>query len=80
MKKICLIGAFDTKGPEYAFVRAHILARGHEVIAVNIGVMGSTDLFPVDVEADKVAEAGERRELGKLQAIEALLAAHELVG
>lgn len=58
MKKICLIGAFDTKGPEYAFVRGQILARGHEVLAVNTGVMGSTDLFSVDVEADKVAEAG----------------------
>ena len=66
MKKICLIGAFDTKGPEYAFVREHILARGHEVIAVNIGVMGSTDLFPVDVEADKVAESG-RGNLEQLQ-------------
>ena len=61
MKKICLIGAFDTKGPEYEFVRRGILARGHEVLTVNTGVMGSTDLFPVDVEADKVAEAGGDR-------------------
>ena len=58
MKTICLIGAFDTKGPEYAFVREQILARGLEVLTVNTGVMGTTDLFPVDVEADKVAEAG----------------------
>lgn len=58
MKKICLIGAFDTKGPEYAFVRECILARGHEVLAVNTGVLGSSDLFPVDVEAENVAEAG----------------------
>ena len=56
--KICLIGSFDTKGPEYAFVREQILARGHEVFTVNTGVMGTTDLFPVDVEADKVVEAG----------------------
>jgi uncharacterized protein (UPF0261 family) len=66
MKKICLIGAFDTKGPEYAFVREQILARGHEVIAVNTGVMGSTDLFPVDVEADELATAGGG-DLGQLQ-------------
>ena len=66
MKTICLIGAFDTKGLEYAFVREQILARGHEVLAVNTGVMGSTDLFPVDVEADKVAEAGGGR-LDQLQ-------------
>ncbi|MBN2034853.1 MAG: Tm-1-like ATP-binding domain-containing protein [Deltaproteobacteria bacterium] len=58
MKKICMIGAFDTKGSEYAFVREQILARGHDVLTVNTGVMGSTKLFSVDVEADKVAEAG----------------------
>ena len=58
MKTICLIGAFDTKGSEYAFVREQILARGQEVLTVNTGVMGSTDLFPVDIEADKVADAG----------------------
>lgn len=59
MKRICLLGAFDTKGPEYAFVREQILARGHEVLTVNTGVMGSTDLFPVDVEADRMAAAGD---------------------
>lgn len=58
MQKICLIGAFDTKGREYGFLRQRILDRGHEVLAVNTGVMGSTDLFPVDVEAEEVARAG----------------------
>ncbi|MFZ7112631.1 MAG: Tm-1-like ATP-binding domain-containing protein [Desulfatiglandales bacterium] len=58
MKRICMIGAFDTKGVEYAFVRERILAGGHEVVSVNTGVMGSTDLFPVDVSAGEVAEAG----------------------
>lgn len=58
MKKvICLIGAFDTKGPEYAFVRERILERGHDVLTVNTGVLGTTDLFPVDVEAGAVAAA-----------------------
>lgn len=57
MKKICLIGAFDTKGPEYAFVRQRILSAGKEVITVNTGIMGTTDLFPVDIEADVVARA-----------------------
>ncbi len=61
MKRICLIGAFDTKGLEYAFMREQIIARGYKVLAVNTGVMGSTNLFPVDVEADKVAEAGGGR-------------------
>lgn len=58
MKSICLIGAFDTKGKEYAFLRDQIIARGHEVFTVNTGITGSTDLFPVDVEAYHVARAG----------------------
>ena len=58
MKTICLIGAFDTKAAEYAFVRELILARGHKVLTVNTGIMGSTILFPVDVEARDVARAG----------------------
>ena len=58
MKTICLVGAFDTKGAEYGFVRQQILARGHRVLTVNTGIMGSTDLFPVDVQAYDVAQAG----------------------
>jgi len=57
-KTICLIGAFDTKGEEYAFVREQILSRGHKVFTVNTGVLSSTNLFPVHVEADRVAESG----------------------
>ena len=55
---IGLIGAFDTKGAEYAFVRDAILARGHNVVAINTGVMGATKLFPVDVGAADIAAAG----------------------
>ena len=58
MKKICMIGSFDTKGREYAFLREQILARGHAVVTVNTGVLGSTNLFPVDIEADEVTLAG----------------------
>jgi uncharacterized protein (UPF0261 family) len=57
-KTILMIGAFDTKGTEYAFLREQILARGHAVLAANTGVLGSTDMFPVDVEADEIARAG----------------------
>ena len=55
---VLLVGAFDTKGSEYAFVREQILADGLKVLTLNTGVLGSTDLFPVDVEADQVATAG----------------------
>ena len=52
MAKILMVGAFDTKGPEYAFLREQILARGHEVMAINTGVIGEADAFAVDISAD----------------------------
>jgi uncharacterized protein (UPF0261 family) len=58
MPTVLLIGAFDTKGAEYDFLRNQILAGGCDVRAVNTGSLGTTDLFPVDVEADEVARAG----------------------
>jgi uncharacterized protein (UPF0261 family) len=57
-KTILIIGAFDVKGREYAFLREHILAQGYAVLTVNTGVLGATDLFPVDIPAEDVAEAG----------------------
>ena len=57
-KTICIIGAFDTKGEDHAFVREEILTRGHQTLMVNIGVLGSTTFFPVDYESEDVAKAG----------------------
>ncbi|NQV28279.1 MAG: Tm-1-like ATP-binding domain-containing protein [Rhodopirellula sp.] len=57
-KRVLMLGTFDSKGAEYAFLRERILACGGEVVSVNAGVDGSTELFPVDVEAESVAEAG----------------------
>ena len=54
---IVILGAFDTKASEYAFLRDTIVSQGGEVLTVNTGVLGSTDLFPVDVEAEEVASA-----------------------
>lgn len=58
MPRVLLIGTFDSKGAEYAFLRERILAQGCEVLAINAGVDGSTSLFPVDIEAPEVASAG----------------------
>ena len=58
MPTILLLGAFDTKDVDYDFVRAEVLRRGHEVVTVNTGVLGSTERFTIDVEADEVASAG----------------------
>jgi uncharacterized protein (UPF0261 family) len=57
-KTVLIIGAFDSKGREYAFLRQQILARGCAVLTLNTGVLDSTDLFPVDIEANQVAQAG----------------------
>lgn len=56
--RVLMVGTFDSKGPEYAFLRERLLAGGCDVIAMNAGVDASTDLFPVDVEAAAVADAG----------------------
>ena len=57
-KTVCILGAFDTKGLEYAVLREQILSQGADIVTINTGVMGSTDLFPIDIEADEVAAAG----------------------
>ncbi len=57
-KTICIIGAFDTKGEDHAFLRDEILKRGHQTLTINIGVLGSTTLFPVDYQSEDVAKVG----------------------
>jgi uncharacterized protein (UPF0261 family) len=56
-KTICIIGAFDTKGEDHAFLREEVVNRGHRVLTINLGVLGSTTLFPVDFEAEEVVKA-----------------------
>src|SRR5688500_13290850 len=58
MPAVLVIGAFDTKGAEYDFLLRQVASQGCGVLTMNVGVMGTTDLFPVDVEADEVARAG----------------------
>lgn len=57
-KTILIVGAFDVKGEEYAFIRTQIEAQGCKVLTMNFGTMGSTDLFSVDIENAAVAKAG----------------------
>lgn len=52
-----MLGTFDSKAEEFAFLRNQIRAGGCDVVSVNAGINGSTSLFPVDVEADDVAQA-----------------------
>ncbi|MDO1445518.1 Tm-1-like ATP-binding domain-containing protein [Rhodocytophaga aerolata] len=55
---ILLLGCFDTKGELFSFLRNCILAQGERVISLNTGVMGTTNLFPVDYESDVIALEG----------------------
>lgn len=57
MKTIALIGALDTKGPEFAFVKNEIERRGHRAFVINTAVMGEP-FFAPDVSAAEVANAG----------------------
>ena len=56
-KTIAVIGALDTKGQEFSFVKAAIEQRGHRTLIVNTGVVGEP-LFEPDITAAQVAEAG----------------------
>lgn len=56
-KTILLIGTFDTKGNEYAYVRDLMVGRGLGVLTMNAGVTGDPTFTP-DISAAEVAEAG----------------------
>ncbi len=55
-KPIVLVGALDTKGAEFQFVRELLNAQGLETILVDFGVLGDPP-FPPDVSNDEVARA-----------------------
>jgi uncharacterized protein (UPF0261 family) len=56
-RTILLPGTLDTKGEEYGFVRDRIVARGHAVLLMDLGIRGEPALSP-DIGAAEVARAG----------------------
>ena len=56
-KTIAVIGALDTKGSEFAFVRREIERRGHRTLVIDTGVIGEPGFEP-DISAGEVAKAG----------------------
>jgi uncharacterized protein (UPF0261 family) len=56
-KPVVIVGALDTKGEEFRFVRDLVAARGLETILVDFGVLADPPFKP-DVTADEVARAG----------------------
>lgn len=55
---IFVLGCFDTKGEVFGHLRERLLAQGEPVVFVNAGIFGSSDLFPVDIEAGYLASLG----------------------
>lgn len=57
-KIILMLGTFDSKGPEFAYLYSELLRRGSRVLTMNTGVLGATDRFPIDIPAEEVALRG----------------------
>ena len=57
--RIMIIGALDTKGAEFAFLRDQIQGYGVETLVVNIGVIGEPSFAP-DISAAEVADVDKR--------------------
>ena len=55
-RTIVVIGALDTKGNDFAFVKAAIEDAGHKALVIDVGVIGEPGLEP-DIPASRVAEA-----------------------
>lgn len=56
MSNVVMLGTFDTKGTEFAFVRDRLLRGGVDVTMVDVGVLAAPDMS-VDVSRNAVAEA-----------------------
>lgn len=56
-KTIALIGALDTKGQDFAFIKQEIERRGQRTLVINTGVMEASSFAP-DISAEQIANAG----------------------
>jgi len=56
-KTIAILGALDTKGQDFAFLKAEIEKRGCQTLVIDTGVLGASAL-PPDVSREEVASAG----------------------
>lgn len=55
--RIAVIGALDTKGVEFAFVKQEIQRRGHVPVVIDTSVVGAP-AFSADIPRERVADAG----------------------
>jgi len=58
MATVVLLGALDTKGDEYAFVRDQVIEAGCDVLMINAGVLGDPGYPTAFSRRDVAAEAG----------------------
>jgi uncharacterized protein (UPF0261 family) len=56
-KTIAIVGALDTKGLEFGFLKNEIEKRGCGAFVIDVGVLGEP-FFPPDVPSEEVAQAG----------------------
>lgn len=56
-RTVALLGTLDTKGQEYAFVRARLADAGIKTILIDVGVLGGPGA-EADISSDYVAKAG----------------------
>lgn len=56
-KTIAILGALDTKGQEFAFLKTEIEKRGFQTLVIDSGVLGAP-FFTPDISNQRVAEAG----------------------
>lgn len=56
-RTVVIVATLDTRGDEVAFLKERIDGRGHRVVVVDVGVMGSP-YMPADFTREGVAEAG----------------------
>ena len=55
-KTVAIIGALDTKGQEFAFLKKEIEKRGCKTLVINVGVLGKPQFEP-DISAEEVTLA-----------------------
>jgi uncharacterized protein (UPF0261 family) len=55
---IVLLGAFDSKGAEYKFLRDAIVRQEADTLTVNFGIFECTDELSIDIGAEEVARVG----------------------
>jgi hypothetical protein len=56
-KVVAIIGALDTKGAEYAFLKQQIEGQGVGTLMIDVGIFGEPPFAP-DISASEVATAG----------------------